>query len=44
MRLSLLATIAQFGTPGDLLLDDLKIEPYFPADEESTQMLKGMAG
>ena len=35
LRLSLFATIAQFGTPEDLTLDDLKIELYFPADDAS---------
>lgn len=44
MRLALFATIAQFGTPEDLLLDDLKIELYFPADEESRQLLETMEG
>ncbi len=44
MRLSLFATIAQFGTPEDLLLDDLKIELCFPEDKESTERLKVMAG
>ena len=32
-RLSMFATIAQFGTPEDLLLDDLKVELYFPTDD-----------
>ncbi len=44
VRLSLFATIAQFGTPEDLLLDDLKIELYFPTDEESRQLIESMAG
>ncbi|WP_417514228.1 helix-turn-helix domain-containing protein [Minwuia sp.] len=43
LRLSLFATIAQFGTPEDLTLDDLKIEMYFPADEETEQALRAMA-
>ena len=33
MRLSMFATIAQFGTPEDLALDDLKVELYFPSDD-----------
>ena len=33
IRLSLFATISQFGTPEHLLLDDLEFELYFPADE-----------
>ena len=32
LRLAMFATIAQFGTPEDLLLDDLKVELYFPMD------------
>ena len=44
LRLSLFATIAQFGTPEDVLLDDLKIEMYFPADEETAAALRAMAG
>ena len=40
-RLSLFATIAQFGTAQDLALADLKIELYFPADEETETMLRG---
>lgn len=42
MRLALFATIAQFGTPEDLLLDDLKIELFFPADAETADVLKAM--
>ena len=30
IRLSLFATLAQFGTAEDLPLDDLRIELYFP--------------
>lgn len=43
IRLSLFATIAQFGTPDDLALDDLKIELFFPADEATDIALKRMA-
>lgn len=42
-RLSLFATLAQFGTPEDLTLDDLRIELYFPADEETERALKSAA-
>ncbi len=42
--LLLFATFAQFGTLEDLLLDDLRIELYSPANENSTQLLKVMAG
>ncbi len=41
-RLSLFAIIAQFGTPEDLTLDDLKIELFFPADPETEQALRAM--
>ncbi len=44
IRLSLFATIAQFGTPEDLLLDDLEIGFYCRAEEKSTQLLNVMAG
>lgn len=43
IRLSLFSTIAQFGTPEDLTLDDLKIELYFPADSETEDALRAMA-
>lgn len=43
MRLSLFSTIAQFGTPEDLILDDLKIEMFFPADPETEAALRAMA-
>lgn len=39
-RISLFATLAQFGSPEDLTLDDLKIELYFPFDAESEAVLK----
>ena len=42
VRLSLFAIIAQFGTPEDLMLDDLKIELFFPADPETEQVLRAM--
>lgn len=42
-RLSLFSTIAQFGTPEDLSLDDLKIELFFPSDTETKILLKNIA-
>ncbi len=42
-RLSLFATIAQFGTPEDVALGSLKIELYFPMDVETEQALKELA-
>nr|WP_070959152.1 helix-turn-helix transcriptional regulator [Hyphomonas sp. Mor2] len=43
MRLSLFTTIAQFGTPEDLALDDLKIELFFPADDATAGALEALA-
>ncbi|MEM7328795.1 MAG: helix-turn-helix transcriptional regulator [Pseudomonadota bacterium] len=43
MRLSLFSTIAQFGTPEDLTLDDLKIELFFPSDAATEQALRKIA-
>ncbi|MGC1496503.1 MAG: hypothetical protein WA790_11905 [Sulfitobacter sp.] len=43
LRLSLFATIAQFGTPEDATLDALKIELFFPADEASKAALEHLA-
>lgn len=42
LRLSLFTTIAQFGTPEDLALDDLKIELFFPADAETAAALAAL--
>lgn len=42
-RLALFSTIAQFGTPVDLALDDLKIELFFPADESTGHALVEIA-
>jgi transcriptional regulator with XRE-family HTH domain len=42
-RLSLFATLAQFGTPEDLTLDDLRIELYFPMDDETARVLQSAA-
>lgn len=42
MRLSLFAIIAQFGTPEDLLLEDMKIELFFPNDDHSDKALRAV--
>ena len=42
-RLSMFATISQFGTPEDLLLDDLKIELYYPMDDVTAQIFEALA-
>lgn len=43
LRFSLFSTIAQFGTPEDLTLDDLRIELFFPSDKATDEFLKAMA-
>lgn len=43
-RLSMFSTIAQFGTPEDLTLDDLRIEFYFPTDAATRAVFEGLAG
>ena len=43
VRLSMFATIAQFGTPEDVMLDALKIELFFPSDDASRVVLEQMA-
>lgn len=43
LRLSMFATISQFGTPEDLLLDDLKIELYFPMDDATAAAFEAMS-
>lgn len=43
LRLSLFSTLAQFGTPEDLTLEDLRIELFFPADSDTEKTLRQMA-
>lgn len=43
VRLEMFATLAQFGTPEDVTLDDMKVELYFPADEATATALRQMA-
>ena len=43
LRLSLFSTIAQFGTPEDLTLDDLRLELFFPANDETEALLRSFA-
>jgi len=42
--LSLFSMIAQFGTAEDIALADLRIEMYFPADENTRQALMDLKG
>ncbi|MFS4582477.1 helix-turn-helix domain-containing protein [Phaeobacter sp. C3_T13_0] len=41
-RLAMFGTIAQFGTPEDTALEELKIELFFPSDVETENALKTM--
>ena len=41
-RLALISTLAQFGTPEDLLLHDLRVEFFFPADDPTAQALRAL--
>jgi len=41
-ELSLLTTIATFGTPLDVTVAELMIESFFPADEPTAEFLRGM--
>lgn len=43
LRLSMFSTIAQFGTPEDVTLDNLKIELYYPMDNDTTIIFEKMA-
>lgn len=43
LRLSLFGTVAQFGTPDDLTLDDMKIELFFPTDHATRDGLLALA-
>jgi hypothetical protein len=42
-RLALFSTIAQFGTPTDVTLDDVRIELFFPTDSATETALRGLA-
>ncbi len=42
-RLSMFSTIAQIGTPEDVMLDDFKIELYFPMDDETATAFEAMS-
>ncbi len=43
-RLSLFGTIAQFSTAADETLSDLRIELFFPADDDTGAVLQQLAG
>lgn len=44
LRVSLLSTIAQFGSAEDIALADQRIELFFPADDATRQLLLAAAG
>ena len=39
--LKLFTTIATLGIPQDITLQELRIESFFPMDEETTHVLRG---
>jgi transcriptional regulator with XRE-family HTH domain len=41
-ELNLIGTITVFGTPQDVLLSELAIESFFPADEATATLLQGL--
>lgn len=41
--LNFFSTIATFGTPHDVTLDELRIECAFPADKETEQFCRALA-
>ena len=43
-RLSMFGTIAQFGSPEDATLEELKIELFFPADAQTETALQAIFG
>lgn len=43
LRANLYSTIATFGTPQDITLQELRIETFFPADSETESFLRGLA-
>ena len=42
-RLAMFTTLTTFGTPRDITLDELCIELFYPADEASAALLRGLA-
>jgi len=43
IRLKLFSTLATFGTPVDITMQEIVIEQYFPADEFTKQFLNGLS-
>lgn len=44
VRLSLFTVISTFGTAQDVTADELRIESFFPADDETERLFRGLAG
>lgn len=44
MDLRMFTMLATFGTPQDVTADELRVESFFPADESSAVLLRGLAG
>jgi MmyB-like transcription regulator ligand binding domain len=40
VELSLFTTMTTFGTPQDITLDEVAVELFFPADDESDELLR----
>nr|WP_042194656.1 helix-turn-helix transcriptional regulator [Kibdelosporangium sp. MJ126-NF4]CEL21460.1 helix-turn-helix domain protein [Kibdelosporangium sp. MJ126-NF4]CTQ95973.1 helix-turn-helix domain protein [Kibdelosporangium sp. MJ126-NF4] len=43
-ELAFLSMIAMFGTPADITVDELAIESFFPADDETAEVLTALRG
>ena len=43
-ELSFISTVTVFGTPIDVTLSELAIESFFPADEQTAEIMKGFQG
>jgi transcriptional regulator with XRE-family HTH domain len=44
LRLKLFSMITTFGTPQDITTDELRVESFFPADADTAQLLRKLAG
>jgi transcriptional regulator with XRE-family HTH domain len=43
VQLSLFTTLTTFGTPRDITLDELAVELFFPADDATERIVRGLA-
>mgnify|MGYP000104806141 CR=1 FL=1 len=44
LRLSFLTTLTTFNAPGDVTLEELRIESYFPLDDATAEACARLAG